>query len=167
MENTQNKITNKNTSNNQEELKKEDIERYCRQIILPEIGLSGQQLLKNSKVLIVGAGGLGSPCLMYLSGAGIGEIGIIDGDCVDNSNLHRQVIHSTLNKGKNKAKSASEFIKSFNPLVNIITYEQHFTNKNAVEIAGKYDLLIDCTDNPATRYLIFFLIKKLIRIFLF
>lgn len=152
MEISQNKSLNQNESNLTEELKKDDIERYCRQIILPEIGLEGQQKLKNSKVLVVGAGGLGSPCLMYLSGAGIGEIGIIDGDCVDNSNLHRQVIHSTNNKGKNKAKSASDFVKSFNPMIKITTYEQHFTNKNAVQIANNYDLLIDCTDNPATRY---------------
>lgn len=137
-----------------EQLKKEDIERYCRQIILPEFNLSGQERLKNAKVLIVGAGGLGSPCLMYLSGAGVGEIGIIDGDLVDNSNLHRQIIHNASSKGINKAKSAAGQISSFNPLIKINAYEEHFTNKNALKIAENYDLLIDCTDNPATRYLI-------------
>lgn len=134
-------------------LTKEEIERYCRQVILPEIGTEGQSRLKNSKVLVVGAGGLGSPCLLYLAGAGIGEIGIIDGDCVDTSNLHRQVIHQTANKGINKARSAEMMIKSFNPMIKVTIYEEHLSNKNGLNIAKNYDLLIDCCDNPATRYL--------------
>jgi molybdopterin/thiamine biosynthesis adenylyltransferase/rhodanese-related sulfurtransferase len=134
-------------------LTKEEIERYCRQVILPEIGTEGQLKLKNSKVLVVGAGGLGSPCLLYLAGAGIGEIGIIDGDCVDTSNLHRQVIHQTANKGINKARSAEMMIRSFNPMIKVTIYEEHLSNKNGLKIAKNYDLLIDCCDNPATRYL--------------
>lgn len=134
-------------------LKKEEVERYCRQVILPEIGPEGQQLISNAKVLVVGAGGLGSPCVMYLAGAGIGVIGIIDGDCVDTSNLHRQVIHPTNNKGINKARSAGLYIQSLNPNTKVNVYEEHLTCKNALEICKNYDLLIDCCDNPATRYL--------------
>ena len=135
-------------------LQKTHIERYCRQIILPEVGSEGQSKIQNSKILIIGAGGLGSPCLMYLSGAGVGEIGIVDGDIVDKSNLHRQIIHSFNNKGINKAKSAEMFINSLNPLVKVNTYEFQLTNKNAIDICSKYDLVVDCCDNPATRYLI-------------
>jgi len=149
-----NSIYSSSFENIKKELSKEDVERYCRQIILPEFGHNGQLKLKNSKVLIIGAGGLGSPCLMYLSGSGIGEIGIIDGDQVDVSNLHRQIIHSSNNKGINKAKSAALLIQNFNPLIKLKTYEEHFTNKNALETAENYDLLVDCSDNPATRYLI-------------
>ena len=134
-------------------LKKVEVERYCRQVILPEIGPQGQNLISKAKVLVVGAGGLGAPCLMYLAGAGVGEIGIIDGDCVDTSNLHRQIIHTTINKGINKAKSAAQYIQSLNPNLKVNTYEEHLTNKNALQILINYDLLIDCCDNPATRYL--------------
>jgi adenylyltransferase/sulfurtransferase len=136
------------------ELSKESVERYCRQIILPEIGKEGQLKIQNSKILVIGSGGLGSPCLMYLAGAGIGIIGIVDGDNVDLSNLHRQIIHSTSNKGVNKAKSAEMLIHSFNPDIKVITYEEHLNNKNAISICQEYDLLVDCTDNPGTRYLI-------------
>ena len=136
------------------DLIKEDIERYCRQIILPEIGVEGQKLLKNAKVLIVGAGGLGAPCLLYLAGAGVGTLGIVDGDSVDESNLHRQIIHNTSRKGINKAKSASEMLMLYNPLIKIITYEEHLSNKNSITICEKFDVLIDCSDNPATRYLV-------------
>jgi adenylyltransferase/sulfurtransferase len=134
-------------------LRKEEVERYCRQIILPEIGPEGQEKISKAKVLVVGAGGLGSPLLMYLAGAGIGTIGVVDGDSVDLSNLHRQVIHSSENKGINKAISAEKLIKSFNPYIEIITYEEHLTNKNGLKIAKDYDLIVDCCDNPATRYL--------------
>jgi adenylyltransferase/sulfurtransferase len=139
--------------NNSNSLNKEVVERYCRQIILPEIGPEGQIKILNSKVLVIGAGGLGSPCLMYLAGAGIGEIGVVDGDTVDLSNLHRQIIHSSNNKGVNKSKSAEMLIKSFNPNIKVNTYEEHLSNKNAITICSSYDLLIDCSDNPATRYL--------------
>ena len=135
-------------------LSKEEIERYCRQILLPEISTNGQKLLKDAKVLIVGAGGLGSPCLLYLAGAGIGTLGIVDGDTVDESNLHRQIIHNTANKGINKAISAKNILKLFNPLVDIITFEENISNKNCISICEKFDVIMDCTDNPATRYLI-------------
>jgi len=134
-------------------LKKEEVERYCRQVILPEIGPEGQKLISSAKVLVIGAGGLGAPCLMYLAGAGVGEIGIVDGDSVDTSNLHRQVIHPTLNKGINKARSAGMYIQSLNPYIKVNIYEEHLTNKNGLKISKDYDLLIDCCDNPATRYL--------------
>lgn len=155
--NNQNQINNqnKNHSHLEQELEKSDIERYCRQMILPEFqGWEGQKKLKNAKVLIIGAGGLGSPCLMYLSGAGVGEIGIVDGDNIDESNLHRQVIHSSVKKGQKKVLSAKNFINEFNPLVKINTFESHFNNKNCFEIAEGYDILVDCSDNPATRYLV-------------
>lgn len=139
------------TKDNQ--LDKEIVERYCRQIILPEISAEGQKRINNAKVIVIGAGGLGSPCLMYLAGAGVGTIGIVDGDCVDTSNLHRQIIHATSCKGVNKAKSAELLVKAFNPLVNTIVYNTHLTSKNAIEICKNYDLIIDCCDNPATRYL--------------
>ena len=135
-------------------LTKEVVERYCRQIILPEIGRDGQIKIMNSKVLVIGAGGLGSPCLMYLAGAGIGEIGIVDGDSVDVSNLHRQIIHMSSNKGIKKCQSAKMLINSFNPDIKVNTYEEHLNIKNALAICEKYEVLVDCTDNPATRYLI-------------
>ncbi len=151
------KSNKSNKSNNSSKsptiLSKEEVERYCRQIILPEIGPEGQEKINKAKVLVIGAGGLGSPLLMYLAGSGIGTIGIVDGDNVDLSNLHRQVIHSSENKGVNKAKSAAQLIKSFNPFIEVKIYEEHLTNKNGLEIAKDYDLLVDCCDNPATRYL--------------
>lgn len=137
----------------EKQLSKNVVERYCRQIILPEIGPEGQAKISNAKVLVVGAGGLGSPCLLYLAGAGIGEIGIVDGDCVDTSNLHRQIIHATANKGINKAKSADALVKAFNPMVKVNIYEEHLNSKNAIEICKDYDCIVDCCDNPATRYL--------------
>ena len=137
-----------------EDLSKDMVERYCRQMILPEILTKYQLDIINSRVLVIGAGGLGSSCLMYLAGSGIGTIGIVDGDFVETSNLHRQIIHKNDNKGKNKALSASEFIKSYNPLVSVNVYEEHLSNKNAFDIVSTYDIIIDCTDNPASRYLI-------------
>jgi adenylyltransferase/sulfurtransferase len=136
------------------ELSKESVERYCRQIILPEIGKEGQLRIQNSKILVIGSGGLGSPCLMYLAGSGVGSIGIVDGDKVDVSNLHRQIIHYTANKGINKAQSAKMLIHSFNPDVKVNIYVEHLSRKNAVSICQEYDLLVDCTDNPGARYLI-------------
>lgn len=136
------------------ELTTKEVERYCRQMTLPEIQTSGQNKLKKAKVLVIGAGGLGSPCLMYLAGAGVGTIGIVDGDSVDTSNLHRQVIHSNKNKDINKSESAKSFIQSYNPEIVVNTFTSHFSNTTAIDIAKDYDILIDCTDNPATRYLI-------------
>ena len=154
MDNKQESIPYNTTSIiNKEPLSKEEIERYCRQMLLSEIGSEGQLKLKESKVLVIGAGGLGAPCLLYLSGAGIGKIGIIDGDVVDTSNLHRQVIHNTPNKGLSKSKSAAQAVQLLNPFISITTYEEHLTRNNCLEVCSKYDLLIDCSDNPATRYL--------------
>ena len=139
--------------NSKTKLTKEEVERYCRQIILPEIGPEGQEKINKAKVLVIGAGGLGSPLLMYLAGAGVGTIGVVDGDSVDLSNLHRQVIHSTANKGMNKASSACLLMKAFNPNIEVKIYDEHLTSKNGLSIAKEYDLLVDCCDNPATRYL--------------
>ena len=130
------------------------IERYARHIILPEVGGNGQERLLNSKVLVVGAGGLGSPLLMYLAAAGVGKIGIIDDDMVSLSNLQRQVIHGTPSVGVPKVLSASKTIKSINPDVNTVKYEKRLTAENAIEIISDYDLVADGSDNFETRFLI-------------
>jgi molybdopterin/thiamine biosynthesis adenylyltransferase/rhodanese-related sulfurtransferase len=129
-------------------------ERYSRHLLIPNIDIAGQERLINAKVLCVGAGGLGSPTIMYLAAAGIGEIGIVDFDRVDISNLQRQIIHTQDDIGKSKALSAKEKVASLNPEIRINTYEVKLDSSNAVEIFKNYDLIIDCTDNFATRYLI-------------
>ena len=136
-----------------ESLTEEETKRYSRQILLEEMSEESQLKLKQAKVLVIGSGGLGSPCLTYLAGAGVGTIGIVDNDVVDITNLHRQVIHSTQNHGIPKVLSAKNFLSSLNPNTNIITYNELITNKNGLEIAKDYDLIIDCCDNPKTRYL--------------
>lgn len=128
--------------------------RYTRQIALPEIGISGQQKLADAKVLIIGAGGLGSPVLQHLVAAGIGEIGIADGDVVEATNLHRQLLFTMEDCGKNKAVIAAEAVLKQNPEVKVIAYPDHFTAVNANEITNGYQLIVDCTDTIATRYLI-------------
>lgn len=137
-----------------EDLSKDQIERYCRQIILPEITSKGQMKIQNSRVLVIGAGGLGSSCLLYLAGAGVGTIGIVDGDTVETNNLHRQVIHHDSNKGQYKVESAKKAINSYNPLVQVKTFSEHFSKENCISIAKDYDIIVDCTDNPRTRYMI-------------
>ncbi|CAK55902.1 unnamed protein product (macronuclear) [Paramecium tetraurelia] len=132
----------------------EHINRYKRQMILSEIGLTGQKQIHLAKVLIVGAGGIGAPAIYYLAGAGVGTIGLVDGDSVDVSNLHRQIIHNNYRQGMNKCESAKLQINEFNPLVNVITYKHHLSSANAIEIFQNYDVILDATDNPATRYLI-------------
>ncbi|RCK56132.1 Adenylyltransferase and sulfurtransferase UBA4 [Candida viswanathii] len=133
----------------------DEYKRYGRQMIVPQFGsLLSQIKLKNSKILVVGAGGLGSPALLYLSAAGVGTIGIIDDDVVDTSNLHRQVIHSTDMVGEYKCISAKNYINRLNPYVQVETYPMRLTNDNAFDIILKYDLVLDCTDHPAVRYLI-------------
>ncbi len=133
----------------------DEYKRYGRQMIVPQFGsLLSQIKLKNSKILVVGAGGLGSPALLYLSAAGIGTIGIIDDDVVDTSNLHRQVIHSTDMVGEFKCISAKNYINKLNPHVQVDTYPVRLSNDNAFDIILKYDLVLDCTDHPAVRYLI-------------
>ena len=137
-----------------EMLQKEELKRYNRQIILPEIGLDGQLKLKSARVAVVGAGGLGCPVLQYLTAAGIGNIGIIDDDKVHESNLHRQILYNTNDTGKNKAAVAAAKLKTLNPCVNIISFETRLTGSNAVQILSDYDLIIDGSDNFATRYLV-------------
>lgn len=132
------------------------IERYSRNILLPQVGLEGQEKLLNSKVLIIGTGGLGSPVAMYLAAAGVGTIGLVDGDVVDISNLQRQVIHNTENVGKPKVKSGKETINKLNPDVKVITYNTILTSENIIKIIQDkdYDFIIDATDNFETKFLI-------------
>ncbi|KXL48532.1 hypothetical protein M433DRAFT_142000 [Acidomyces richmondensis BFW] len=131
-----------------------EYKRYGRQLIMPEIGLHGQLRLKNSKVLIVGLGGLGCPAAAYLAGAGIGTLGLVDGDVVEESNLHRQIVHNTSRVGMNKAKSAKEYLQSLNPNVIYHTYPCPLMPDRAVALIEQYDLVLDCTDHPTSRYLI-------------
>lgn len=129
-------------------------ERYQRQILLKEIGLGGQQKLASAKVLVVGAGGLGCPALLYLAGAGVGVLGIADDDTVQLSNLHRQLLYSTNDIGRNKAEAAAERLVQINPEIAIQVYNEMISVNNALEIFGAYDIIIDGTDNFASRYMI-------------
>ena len=135
-------------------LEQSELERYARHIVLREIGGPGQARLKAARVLIVGAGGLGAPVLQYLAAAGVGTLGIIDFDVVDESNLQRQVIHGVSDLGKSKALSAKESIAEINPLVNVILHQERLDSDNALDIFRPYDLILDGTDNLATRYLV-------------
>ncbi|GBE57776.1 putative adenylyltransferase/sulfurtransferase MoeZ [bacterium BMS3Abin01] len=135
-------------------LTEEEIERYSRHIILPEVGGRGQQKLKEASVLVVGAGGLGSPALLYLTAAGVGRIGIIEDDVVDLTNLQRQVLHATADVGKPKAQSASETMKQINPLVEVDVYRERLNKDNILPLVEKYDVVVDGVDNFPTRYLI-------------
>ncbi|QPG75231.1 hypothetical protein FOA43_002581 [Brettanomyces nanus] len=136
-------------------LNREEYRRYGRQMQVPEFGgLNAQVKLKNSKLLVIGAGGLGCPALLYLAAAGIGQIGIVDHDTVDITNLHRQVIHDTNTVGMFKAESAQIKIQALNPNVKVVTYCEALTNTNCFDIVESYDIVLDCTDNPASRYLI-------------
>jgi molybdopterin/thiamine biosynthesis adenylyltransferase/rhodanese-related sulfurtransferase len=136
------------------ELTVEEVRRYSRHLIIPDVGMTGQKRLKNAKVLVVGAGGLGSPALMYLAAAGVGTLGIVEYDVVDESNLQRQVIHGHGDVGRSKAESARESIWQINPLVEVVLHETRLDSTNAMEIFGPYDLVVDGTDNFATRYLV-------------
>jgi sulfur-carrier protein adenylyltransferase/sulfurtransferase len=135
-------------------LTNEEIRRYSRHLILPEVGMAGQEKLKASRILLVGSGGLGSPLAYYLAAAGIGTIGMVDFDVVDFSNLQRQILHFTKDVGRPKIVSAQEKVEQINPEVTFIPYETRFTADNALEIARDYDLVIDGTDNFPTRYLV-------------
>ncbi len=128
--------------------------RYQRQVILPEVGEDGQIKIENSKVLVIGAGGLGCPILQYLVAAGIGTIGIIDFDVVDISNLHRQILYGKSSVGINKAIAARDRLKDLNPEINIIAYPEKLTTKNAISIFTQFDIIVDGTDNFSTRYLV-------------
>ena len=135
-------------------LKPEQRNRYERHISLPEIGEKGQQKLLDSRVVIIGAGGLGSPAALYLAAAGVGTIGVVDMDTVEESNLQRQILHSTETIGENKVDSAEKTLSTLNPDVNVITYNTRLNKDNAIEIVENYDVVIDGTDNFETRYLI-------------
>jgi len=135
-------------------LKPEQRSRYERHISLPEIGEKGQQKLLESRVVIIGAGGLGSPAALYLAAAGVGTIGVVDMDTVEESNLQRQILHSTETIGKNKVDSAEKTLSALNPDVNVITYNTLLNKENAIEVIENYDVVVDGTDNLQTRYLI-------------
>ncbi len=130
------------------------LKRYNRQIILQELGIDGQSKLYNSKVLVIGAGGLGSPVLLYLAAAGVGTIGIVDNDIVDISNLQRQIIHSTANIGIEKVKSAKQKILDLNPDTNVIEIHERLTEENASEIIDVYDFVVEATDNFESKFLV-------------
>ncbi len=132
----------------------EEIERYKRHIILKQLGIQGQQKLKNAKVLVVGAGGLGSPVLLYLAAAGVGTLGIIDDDIVSLSNLQRQVIHDTANINAEKTASAARRINEINPHVKVVEHPERLTTENAIEVIRQYDIVADGSDNFKTRYLV-------------
>ena len=136
-----------------EELSSDEILRYSRHLILPEVALEGQQRLKASRVLLIGAGGLGSPLALYLTAAGVGTIGLVDFDVVDVTNLQRQIVHGSKDVGRPKLESARDRLKDMNPHVHVEGYETRLTSENALEIIRDYDIVIDGTDNFATRYL--------------
>ena len=135
------------------ELSRDEILRYSRHLLIPEVGLEGQRKLKNSSALIIGTGGLGSPVALYLAAAGVGRIGLVDYDVVDSSNLQRQVIHGTSTVGKLKVESAKAKLEDLNPGIQVDVYNEPFTSENAMRIARDYDIIIDGTDNFPTRYL--------------
>ena len=136
------------------ELSVDEVRRYSRHLIIPDVAMTGQKRLKNSRVLVVGAGGLGSPALMYLAAAGVGTLGIIDYDVVDESNLQRQVIHGQRDIGRAKADSARDRVRAVNPHVKVQLHKERLDSSNVMEIFGQYDLIVDGTDNFATRYLV-------------
>ena len=136
------------------ELTVDEVRRYSRHLIIPDVGMIGQKRLKNARVLMIGAGGLGSPGLLYLAAAGVGTIGIVEFDEVDESNLQRQVIHGQSDIGRPKAESARDSIAEINPLVNVIVHNERLDNDNVKQIFSGYDLIVDGTDNFATRYLV-------------
>lgn len=143
-----------NVSPKQPPMTREEVLRYSRHLLIPEVGLAGQQKLKAASVLVIGTGGLGSPVAMYLAAAGVGRIGLVDYDVVDFSNLQRQVIHGTSQIGVLKVESAKQRLLDLNPAVEVVTYNEPFTSDNALRIAEGYDLIIDGTDNFPTRYLV-------------
>ncbi|KAK8192453.1 hypothetical protein BKA81DRAFT_393361 [Phyllosticta paracitricarpa] len=135
-------------------LKADEYKRYGRQLIMPEIGLQGQRRLRDTAVLIIGMGGLGCPAAAYLAGAGVGTLGLVDGDSVEESNLHRQILHTTSRVGMSKVDSAMMYLKTLNPTVKYNPHKTQLAPANAIDIFSDYDLVLDCTDTPASRYLI-------------
>ncbi|MFD6196270.1 adenylyltransferase/sulfurtransferase MoeZ [Mycobacteriaceae bacterium NPDC060252] len=136
------------------DLTREEVARYSRHLIIPDLGVDGQKRLKNAKVLVIGAGGLGSPTLLYLAAAGVGTIGIVEFDVVDESNLQRQIIHGQSDIGRSKAQSARDSVLEINPLVEVRLHELRLDPDNALNLFKQYDLILDGTDNFATRYLV-------------
>ena len=132
----------------------DEVRRYSRHLIIPDVGMAGQRRLKNAKVLCVGAGGLGSPAMLYLAAAGVGTIGIAEFDEVDESNLQRQIIHGQSDVGRPKAESAAATIREINPLVEVVVHNEALSNDNVMDIFAGYDLIVDGTDNFATRYMV-------------
>lgn len=137
-----------------EDLTNDEISRYSRHLLIPDVGLEGQQRLKNSRVLVIGAGGLGSPVLLYLAAAGVGTLGIIDFDIVDESNLQRQIIHGQSDIGRFKSRSAKDSVNELNPYVHVQLHNERLEATNAIGIISSYDLIVDGTDNFSTRYLV-------------
>ncbi|WP_372463367.1 adenylyltransferase/sulfurtransferase MoeZ [Actinospica acidithermotolerans] len=137
-----------------ESLTIDEVRRYSRHLIIPDVAMDGQKRLKNAKVLCIGAGGLGSPALMYLAAAGVGTLGIVEFDTVDESNLQRQIIHGQSDIGRSKAESARDSVKEINPLVQVNVHEERLEADNVMELFAQYDLIVDGTDNFATRYLV-------------
>ncbi|TIC84191.1 adenylyltransferase/sulfurtransferase MoeZ [Nocardioides sp. GY 10127] len=137
-----------------DELTIDEVRRYSRHLIIPDVGMTGQKRLKNAKVLVIGAGGLGSPALLYLAAAGVGTLGIAEFDEVDESNLQRQIIHGQSDVGKSKAVSAKESILEANPYVNVVLHDERLDNDNVFRVFEGYDLIVDGTDNFATRYMV-------------
>ena len=135
-------------------LSRDELKRYARHISLPSFGVEGQKKLRESSVLCIGAGGLGSPCTMYLAAAGIGKLGIIDMDVVDESNIQRQILHGSNDIGAKKIDSAKETLQEINPYVNLELYDEAFDENNAELIAKNYDIIIDGSDNFPSRYLV-------------
>lgn len=135
-------------------LDREQVERYSRHLIIPEVGVAGQRRLLEARVLVIGAGGLGSPALLYLAAAGVGTIGVIDDDVVEVSNLQRQVIHGVTDVGRPKVVSAAEAVARLDPRVRVVPHAERLTPQNAVDIIGRYDVVVDGADNFATRYLV-------------
>src|SRR5674476_546023 len=131
----------------------QEIERYARHVLIPDVGMEGQRRLKNARVLVVGAGGLGSAALMYLAAAGVGTIGVVDPDVVELSNLQRQVVHGVADVGRLKSESAAQMLAAANPLVRVVRHDVRIDSANALEIIAGYDLVLDGTDNFPTRYL--------------
>ncbi|MUN39738.1 adenylyltransferase/sulfurtransferase MoeZ [Actinomadura sp. NEAU-AAG5] len=136
------------------ELTRDEVNRYSRHLIIPDVGMAGQKRLKNAKVLVVGAGGLGSPALMYLAAAGVGTLGVVDFDIVDESNLQRQVIHRQSSLGKPKVESAAATVREINPLIEVVVHNTALDRDNIMDIFAEYDLILDGTDNFATRYMV-------------
>ncbi|MDQ2796533.1 MAG: ThiF family adenylyltransferase, partial [Actinomycetota bacterium] len=135
-------------------LVRDEVARYARHVLLPQVGLAGQERLVASKVLVVGAGGLGSPVLLYLAAAGVGTIGVVDDDVVESSNLQRQVVHADADVGRLKTESAADTVARVNPYVTVVRHDLRLDSSNALEVLRGYDVVVDGTDNFPTRYLV-------------